>query len=157
MFWVLLLVWYNNNMETKILNLNILKNGIPAELYLYLGLQSKKNKIIVYINTDEKSQKIVIQTIKNLFEFFNNKNIIIVFSPIGKAVPVNIVSKLGLYFSNNITDDLLSKNKNVNSFITEFEKLFGEVPFYTKTNMNLEKYCFINDVILKLNDDIISH
>lgn len=144
-------------MKTKVINIDVSKNGIPAELYLYLGLESKKNKTYIYINSNDKLKDIINKTIVNLFEYFNNKNITILESPIGEIVNVVIPSKLNLYFSDKVTEDMITGGINLQSFINQFEKLFGKIPFYSKANAIIEKYIYINDVILRFGKDAISH
>ena len=71
--------------------------------------------------------------------------------------PVLIDGKLGLFFSPNLEEKQIADNTNLKPFIIEFEKMFGELPFYTQKNKYCEKYMFINDVIIQFGQEGTSH
>ncbi len=136
------------------------KKGLPCELLFYIGkLFKNSSDCYVNIETDNlKSTEAVKTAISNLLKHYKIKNIILSNEPFNMGTKIiNISSKLQLFFSPQTNEKEIQENKYLTNFITQYEKFFGNLPFFSNTNKDCEKYLFLNDVILGFGDEVLLH
>ncbi len=128
------------------------KYGIPAELLLFIGENSKSN-FELFINNDAGINEIIETAIKRIIAYYELKNITISNCKLNYAENLKLREGSGLFFSDNLDEKKILNNKNLVAFIFYYEKLFGELPYFLDSTKNIDKYLYINDTILKLSED----
>ena len=136
-----------------------LTDGIPCELLLYMGnlLKDKEEKFIYLETNNENLNNILFSKISNFLRHYKIKNIIISKTKLITSVNYRIPNKLNLYFSPNTNSNNVSNNNILKNFINQFEVFFGTLPFYLENNKYIDKFLFINDILLQFGADIILH
>lgn len=136
---------------------NLIK--IPSELMLYIGkLAKNKVKTYLYVETNNpKTNKLIYDALFNLVKFYKITNVSIMDNTIPAATSIILPVKLPMFFSPALSEKNIDDNIHLSKFVSAFEKLFGFLPFYTENKKFIDKFLFINDVILKFGSDIILH
>lgn len=127
---------------------------IPAEIILCIGELSATTTLKIFRDNSE-SGSFINYCLDNLINYYSINNI--QFSQDFENYHIYKLSSSNLYFSKTLDRKNLVNSMGLNKFIMEYEKIYGTLPFYTVKNKNIEKYLYINDIILKLSNDIISH
>lgn len=133
--------------------------GIPCEILLYIGKLSKLNTTTyLYIQTqNEKQNASLYNSVNDFLSFYKIKNVIMSNENIRGAITEKLPLKLDMYFYPALSEKNIQFNSYMSSFILAYEKLFGNLPFYSQKDKYCEKFLFINDVILKFGADINLH
>lgn len=135
------------------------QTGIPCELLLYIGKLSKnKDKTYLFIQAEsENLNTFFYNALTNFVKFYKLDNISITNSPIPSVQFEILQPKLNMFFYPGLSEKNIHLNSYVKSFIFAYENMFKTLPFYIQENMIIDKYLFINDVVLQFGIDLISH
>lgn len=137
----------------------VTKYGIPSHLFLQLLSHLKTSSFVVFIYVDcnnEKVQSFILNTLLNFINFNNLQYKIIIKKDLTNPEIINLKNN-NLFFTNRFTLKNLSLSDSIVKFVSEYEGVLGKLPFYTKENQILEKIKFINDCVLGLSSDIVTH
>jgi len=141
----------------KIINLKIdnysCTCSFPAYLTIIIGQISKENDITYILLSNDYQNTSLISSIQNLMKYYEIHNIYLNTENIDCINEVHFQNKHGLSFPNSN----INESESLKAFIEEFESLYGILPFYSQKNKYIEKFLFINDIILNLCGEITVH
>ena len=141
------------------INKNNLTNGIPADLFILIGkLYTSKDEYQIFIETgNSKLNLVYYNCVKNFLSYYKIKNIFLSSKRLAFGTNTEVSSKLNLYFYSKINEKNIAETQVLKNFLNVYENLFGKLPFYIENKKYIDKYIFINDVILPLSTDITLH
>lgn len=138
---------------------NTLNKGIPCELFLYIGnLLKSKEETFIHINSQNDAiNNILYNKIFGFLRHYKIKTLLVSKTKLEAATTYKVQNKLNLCFSQNVKSENLEENNVLKNFVKQYEIFFGSLPFYLEKKKYVDKFLFINDVILQFGVDIVLH
>lgn len=128
--------------------------NVPADLILTIGELSATNYVNIFAPTD-KCFNTIYYCIDNIKKYYQINSI--EFTQENKHYFTYKFSNFNLMFSKELDRKKLKSDSALHNFIMEYEKTFGTIPFFSSKNIDVDKYIYINDIILNLSNDISTH